>query len=101
MYRCGACDGCPWASDCLSATTKRGRTITRDEYEEVRERTAARMSLESSQELIRRRSWIAETPFGILKSVMGIRQFLLRGLTKVQTEWTWAVTAFNLGKLVR
>ena len=59
------------------------------------------MSLESSQELFRRRSWIAETPFGILKSVMGLRQFLLRGLEKVQTEWTWAVTTFNLGKLVR
>jgi hypothetical protein len=70
----------PLASDCLSTTTKRGRTITRDEYEEVRERTAARMSLESSRELFRRRSWIAETPFGILKSVMGVRQFLLRGL---------------------
>lgn len=101
IYRCHTCDGCPLAPDCLSITTKRGRTITRDEYEEVRERTAARMSIESSQELFRRRSWIAETPFGILKSIMGVRQFLLRGLEKVQTEWTWAVTAFNLGKLAR
>jgi transposase len=101
IYRCGACDGCPLAADCLSRTTKHGRTISRDEYEEVRERTAARMSLESSRELFRRRSWIAETPFGILKSVMGVRQFLLRGLENVQTEWTWAVTAFNFGKLVR
>lgn len=101
IYRCNACAGCPLATACLSATTKRGRTITRDEYEEVRERTAARMSRESSQELFRRRSWIAETPFAILKSVMGLRQFLLRGLENVQTEWTWAVTAFNLGKLVR
>ena len=101
IYRCGSCDGCPLAAACLSPTTKRGRTITRDEYEEVRERTADRMSLESSQQLFRRRSWIAETPFGILKSVMGLRQFLLRGLEKVQTEWTWAVTSFNLTKLVR
>ena len=101
IYRCGSCAGCPLAAACLSPTTKRGRTITRDQYEEVRERTAARMSLESSQQLFRRRSWIAETPFGVLKSVMGLRQFLLRGSEKVQTEWTWAVTTFNLGKLVR
>ena len=101
IYRCDSCDGCPLAAACLSPTTKRGRTITRDQHEDVRERTAARMSLESSQQLFRRRSWIAETPFGILKSVMGLRQFLLRGLEKVQTEWTWAVTAFNLVKLVR
>lgn len=32
---------------------------------------------------------------------MGIRQFLLRGLEKVKTEWLWAVTAFNLAKLAR
>ena len=101
IYRCSSCDGCPLATACLSPTTKRGRTITRDEHEEVRERTAARMSLESSQQLFRRRSWIAETPFGILKSVMGLRQFLLRGSEKVETEWTWAVTSFNLAKLVR
>jgi hypothetical protein len=68
--------------------------------ETMAEQDATRMSLDSSQELFRRRSWIAETPFGILKSVMGLRQFLLRGLEKLQTEWTWAVTTFNLGKLV-
>ena len=44
---------------------------------------------------------MAETPFGILKSVMGLRQFLLRGLEKVKTEWRWAATAFNIVKLVR
>ena len=71
---------------CISATTKHCRTITRNEYEEVRERTVVRMSQESSQTLFRRRSWMAETPFGTLKSVTGVRQFLLRGLEKVQTE---------------
>lgn len=101
MYRCGACEGCPLASSCVSERTKHGRTITRDEHEEVRERTAARMSTPSSRELYHQRPHMAETPFGILKSQMGIRQFLLRGLDKVKTEWLWASTAFNLGKLVR
>jgi hypothetical protein len=32
---------------------------------------------------------------------MDVRRFLLRGLEKVKTEWTWAATAFNIGKLVR
>ncbi len=32
---------------------------------------------------------------------MGLRQFLLRGLEKVKTEWRWAATAFNIVKLVR
>jgi hypothetical protein len=43
----------------------------------------------------------AETPFGIIKHLMKVRQFLLRGLENVKTEWLWICTAFNLGKLVR
>ena len=31
--------------------------------------------------------------------MMGMRQFLLRGLTKVRAEWTWACTAYNLKRL--
>ena len=59
------------------------------------------MSEEPAQKRYGRRAWMAETPFGILKSVMGLRQFLLRGLEKVKTEWRWAATAFNIVKLVR
>lgn len=101
VYRCGACEGCPLASSCVSDKSKAGRTITRDEHEEARERVASRMSTASSRELYNQRPHIAETPFAILKSVMGLRQFLLRGLEKVKTEWCWATTAFNLVKLVR
>jgi transposase len=100
-YRCHACEGCPLAAVCLSPRSKRGRTITRDQYEKVRERTAARMATPEGKATYRRRSQIAETPFGIIKSIMGLRQFLLRGLDKVKTEWLWTVTAFNLIKLAR
>ena len=30
-----------------------------------------------------------------------LRQFLLRGLEKVRTEWLWACTAFNMRKMIR
>ena len=43
---------------------------------------------------------MAEMPNGFTKEVLGIRQFLLRGLDKVRTEWLWAWTAFNLRKLM-
>jgi transposase len=101
VYRSAACAGCALAAVCLSPQSKHGRTITRDPYEEVRERTAARMATESGRQLYNQRPRIAETTFGILKSVMGLRQFLLRGLEKVKTEWRWATTAFNIIKLVR
>ena len=101
IYRCDSCEGCPLAAACVSPQSKHGRTITRDQYEEARERTAARMSTDEGRKVYRQRSHIAETPFAILKAIMGLRQFLLRGLEKVKTEWLWAVTAFNLMKLVR
>jgi hypothetical protein len=85
------------------ATTdgERGFIVDCDVLAEVNEGSAARMSRESSRKLYNQRPRIAETTFGILKLVMGFRQFLLRGLEKVKTEWLWAATAFNLMKLSR
>lgn len=100
LYRCQACAGCPLAAQCVSPKSKHGRTITRDEFEEVRERTAARMRTPAAQEIYNQRPRIAETTFAILKGVYGLRQFLLCGLEKVRTEWRWAAIAFNLKKLV-
>ena len=59
------------------------------------------MATDEGRQLYNQRSHMAETPFGIIKATIGLRQFLLRGLAKVKTEWRWAATAFNLGKLVR
>jgi hypothetical protein len=59
------------------------------------------MASEAGRQVYNQRPRIAETTFGFIKAMMGIRQFLLRGLEKVKTEWLWSCTAFNLGKLVR
>ena len=40
-----------------------------------------------------------EPVFGIIKSVMGFRQFLLRGLDSVKGEWDLVCIAFNLKRL--
>jgi hypothetical protein len=40
-----------------------------------------------------------EPVFGIIKSVMGFRQFLLRGLEKVGLEWQLVCLAYNLKRL--
>ena len=101
IYRYGACAGCPLHSLCVSAQNKQGRTIQRDRFTETRQRTVERMSTPQAKQLYDQRPRIAETPFAILKSVFGLRQFLLCGLEKVRTEWRWAATSFNLRKLVR
>lgn len=100
VYRCAHCAGCPLAKACLDAKAQHGRTITRDPYDGARERMAAKMAMEASRQIYNQRPHMAETTFAILKSVMNVRRFSLRGLEKVKTEWTWAATAFNLRKLV-
>ena len=45
------------------------------------------------------RKQTVEPVFGILKSVMGFRQFLLRGLENVRNEWTLVCLAWNLKRM--
>jgi hypothetical protein len=40
-----------------------------------------------------------EAVFGIIKSVMGFRQFMLRGLEKVTGEWRLVCLAWNLKRM--
>jgi hypothetical protein len=47
------------------------------------------------------RQQTVEPVFGIIKSVMGFRRFLLRGLEKVSIEWTWVSLAYNLKRMHR
>jgi transposase len=98
-YRCEACAGCPLAGECLAGKARQ-RTVTRDPYEPLREAMDARLRTPEGHATYERRRWACETPFAVIKTVMGVRQFLLRGLKKVRTEWKWVCSAYNLRKLV-
>ena len=47
------------------------------------------------------RKAIVEPVFGQIKQARGFRQFLLRGLEKVQGEWALVCTTHNILKLYR
>jgi transposase len=49
----------------------------------------------------RLRKQIVEPVFGQIKQARGFRQFLLRGIEKVEAEWALICTAHNLTKLAR
>ena len=78
-----------------------GRTVTLDVYTPERERLAATMGEPEKKKAYNQQMCIAETPFALIKEIVGLRPFLLRGLEKVQTEWRWACLSLNLDKLVR
>ena len=60
-----------------------------------------RMKTPAGRAKYRLRQQTVEPVFGIIKSVMGFRRFLLRGLAKVRLEWTLVSTAYNLKRLHR
>jgi transposase len=100
-YRCATCSSCPLREQCVSPKSKDGRTIRRDEFTEQRERHAAKMATPEAKAAYKKRLHSGEVIFAHIKQVMGLRQFLLRGLDKVNLEWLWTCTSYNVYKLVR
>ena len=58
-----------------------------------------RLQTPEGKKLYALRKQIPEPVFGIIKSVMGFRQFLLRGLENVQGEWTLVTMAWNMKRM--
>jgi hypothetical protein len=93
------CTGCPLASRCLG-TNSTQRQIGHEQHEGLRVRHAAKMSQEASQKKYARRRHAGERPFAMIKGHFGVRSFLTRGQSKVQNEWFWLCSAFNLHRLM-
>jgi len=62
---------------------------------------AHRLRTQAGRALYKLRQQTVEPVFGIIKEVMGFRRFLMRGLEKVQLEWTLVCLAYNLKRLHR
>ena len=60
---------------------------------------AARLQTDEGRAAYRKRKWIAEPPNGWIKSVLGFRQFSLRGLHRVQAEFKLVCLALNLRRM--
>ena len=63
------------------------------------EAMAYRLATPEGKKLYRLRKQMPEPVFGIIKSVLGFRQFLLRGIDKVRGEWSLVTMAWNLKRM--
>jgi transposase len=63
------------------------------------EAMAHRLRTPEGKKLYALRKHTPEPVFGIIKSVLGFRQFLLRGLDKVKGEWNLVIMAWNLKRM--
>jgi IS5 family transposase len=58
-----------------------------------------RLATPEGKRLYALRKQTPEPVFGIIKSVMGFRQFSLRGLEKVRGEWNLVIMAWNIKRM--
>ena len=58
-----------------------------------------RLKTPEGRKLYAQRKHTPEPVFGIIKSVLGFRQFLLRGLDQVRGEWNLVTMAWNLKRM--
>jgi hypothetical protein len=63
------------------------------------EAMAHRLKTPKGRDLYALRKQIPEPVFGIIKSVMGFRQFMLRGINRVRGEWKLVTMAWNIKRM--
>ena len=67
----------------------------------IKEQMAYRLKTEEGRALYKLRKQTVEPVFGIIKEVIGFRRFSMRGLEKVNLEWTLVCLSYNLKKLFK
>jgi transposase len=95
------CQGCPVKGQCCADNRVTGRSVHRSE--EIAEVTEFRhkMQTEPAREIYRHRAQVAETPNLWIKEKFGLRQFSVRGLSKVGMEALWACLTYNICVWIR
>jgi transposase len=92
FYRCSDCAGCPVKAQC---TNSKNRSITTRGFEGERRRMWEKIETKEGTQFYNLRKKV-EPIFGDIKQNLGKREFVMRGLKGVKTEFNLACIAHNL-----
>ena len=95
------CRSCPRKPECCPDNKKNGRSVAQLEESPVVIAFRKKMAGEEARKQYRRRGRIVEFCHAWIKSKLGLRQFHVRGLAKVQMEMLWACLTYNLQFWIR
>ena len=98
--RASECRGCEFQAKCCPGT-KRGRSLVRSEATPEIVAFQAKMETPEAQAIYKQRAGVAEFPNAWIKDKIGLRQFRLRGLAKVNLESLWACLTYNICQWIR
>jgi hypothetical protein len=82
----------------LCTRNKANRTITREDNEHLMEAMAVRLEQQPGKFKLRKQ--LVEHPFGTINHWFGYAHFLLKGLAKVQGEWSLTTLVYNLKRVL-
>jgi len=101
QYRAKAsdCAACPFQSQCCPKSSP--RWILRKEDSHAVKAFRAKMQTEPARQIYRTRAEVAEFPNAWIKEKLGLRQFRLRGLMKVDMEAVWGALTYNIQQWCR
>jgi transposase len=95
------CQPCHRKLECCPENQSQGRGLLRFEESGMVQAFREKMASEPAQEQYRRRGRVIEFCHAWIKSKLGLRQFHVRGLAKVQSEMLWACLTYNLQQWIR
>jgi hypothetical protein len=95
------CQHCARRPQCCPGNEKRGRSIIRLQESAPVIAFREKMRSEKAREQYRRRARVVEFCHAWIKSKLGLRQFHVRGMRKVQMEMLWACLTHNLPHWIR
>ena len=95
------CKNCWLRAACCGSNPKHSRSMVRSKESPVVNAFREKMATEPAQAVYRRRAPVAEFVHAWIKSKLGLRQFHVRGLSKVRVEMLWVCFTFNLQQWIR
>jgi len=95
------CQSCARKPQCCPENQKQGRSVVRGEESVAVRAFHQKMASQEAQAQYRRRGRVVEFCHAWIKSKLGLRQFHVRGLVKVQMEMLWACLTYNLQHWIR
>ncbi len=98
VYGTKACEDCPLKSRCTKSP--KGRKIKRYAGDEAKEALRQVMSQPKAQVVYRKRLWMVEPVFSVLKGKQQLNRFRRRGLANVRIEFALHVLAYNISRLL-
>jgi hypothetical protein len=95
------CDSCKKRDECIAHPTAKFRQIQIYENDNFKADMRKKLTSKEGKKIYGKRQASVEPVFAHLKRILNFNRFTLRGIEKVNAEYTLMCTAFNIKKIVK